>query len=376
MAERRVMAGRHARRVGPFVVALPVALGLGACGPRAPATPPAPPPTELHFTHACDLAPAAGGLAWLVEAKPRAIADVPDLIPAIATVVPEARFSAFAGAHGGIDLRRIDDLCLVRYRDTTLTIAKTAIDPARVTKAYAERTTTDLLRTNLVANPPVIRLAPTAPGATSGTREREQLVLIGSSGILLEEDAASSVRSEARPATESGAPMKATPSRAAEAFLVGKLKRAAPALRGAALASTAALLEDAPLRAFLPGPFDAETGKALGGLLRAATAVGLSVRYEGAPTKLRVRLVLTGAWGDDGAAAAERLAAAVHVLSESPAGRLFGIDHPLEGPTTRALADALVLDAVIDATPLARGVHDALDADVNEIMEHTPRPRR
>ena len=58
----------------------------------------------------------------------------------------------------------------------------------------------------------------------------------------------------------------------------------------------------------------------------------------------------------------------MHVLSESPVGRLFGLDHPLEGPRVRAAPEALVLEATFDANTLARGVHDAVDAEVSEIL--------
>jgi len=70
--------------------------------------PPAPPPTPIHVTPACDLAPAAG-LEWIVEMKPRAIAQTLDLVPAIALVVPETRLDAFAAGHGGVDLRQTEE---------------------------------------------------------------------------------------------------------------------------------------------------------------------------------------------------------------------------------------------------------------------------
>ena len=77
---------------------------------------------------------------------------------------------------------------------------------------------------------------------------------------------------------------------------------------------------------------------------------------------------LTGAWGKDAPAAAERLAAAIHVVSESPFGRLIGLDHPVVSPQVRGTDEALVVDVTIDGAALARGVHDALDAEIGDIM--------
>jgi hypothetical protein len=56
------------------------------------------------------------------------------------------------------------------------------------------------------------------------------------------------------------------------------------------------------------------------------------------------------------------------VISESPFGRLLGLDHPVVAPQVRGTDDALVLDLVVDGLALARGVHDALDAEIGEIM--------
>lgn len=319
-----------------------------ACGHGATA-PAKPPPTPLHLTPSCDLAPAAG-LEWIVSVTPRAIADTPDLIPAIARVVPEERFSAFAAAHGGVDLRRADDLCIARYRrgtaegkSATLSIVHGPIDPARLEKAFTERSTESVERSIASHDPPVVKLAASLDG------ERRELGLFGRELV---------VSSDGSPALY----------RAAEAFAFGKLKRAQPALHGAALARAAEVLGQAPVRVFFPGPFEGETGKGLGGLLRASTAVAASASFGGAPSKLNVRLVLLGAWGNDATTAAERLAAAVHVMSESGLGLLFGLHRPVAGPTVKATDDALILDVTIDGMALARGLHDALDAEVTEIM--------
>jgi hypothetical protein len=310
--------------------------------PKAVTPAPGPPPVPLHLEPACDLAPSAG-LEWLIEAKPRAITAIPDLIPALALVVPEARFTTFAATHGGVDARQVQDLCVARYKDALLSLARAPLEPSRVERAFTERVTHAGGRAVDVPNPPVVRLW----GEVNG--EPQQVVLFDRELVALE---------QGRPG----------PVRAAEAFALGKLKRAAPALRGAALARAAQLLGEAPVRAFAPGPFDGEIAQGLGGLIRASTAIAASADFAGPPARIALRVVLTGAWGNDGPAAAERLAAAAHVVAESPFGRLLGLDHPTTPPRVRTLEDALVLEITVDGAALARGIHDALDAEIVEIM--------
>jgi hypothetical protein len=81
-----------------------------------------------------------------------------------------------------------------------------------------------------------------------------------------------------------------------------------------------------------------------------------------------VRVVLTGAWGADAQVAGERLAASIHVIAESSLGRLFGLNQPLEAPRVIARQDVLRVDCTLDGMALARGLHDALDAEIGEIL--------
>ena len=333
---------------GALAIALALVLANAACGPKAPATPAAAPPVPLHLEPACDLVPSAG-LAWVVDARPRAIAEVPDLIPAIALVVPEARFATFTAAHGGIDVRQITDLCVARYKDTYLSVARAPLDPVRVEKTFVDRVTHPGGRNVDVPSPQVVRVW----GEVNG--EAQQLVLFGREAVALEQG-------------------RMGPVRATVAFAQGKLRRASPALRGGPLARAVQLVGDAPLRVFAPGPFEGEIAQGLGGLMRASTAVGLSASFVGPPAKISVRIVLTGAWGKDAPAAAERLAAAAHVLAESPFGRLLGLDRPLIAPQVRGSDDALTIEVTIDGLALARGLHDALDAEIADIMQGAGTP--
>jgi hypothetical protein len=316
------------------------------CGPKPVAPPPAPLPAALHLEPACDLVPAAG-VEWLIDARPRAVAEIADLIPAIALVVPEARFKSFAATHGGIDVRQITELCIAKYRATTLTVARTPLDPARVETTFADRMTHPGGRELDVPDPAVVRVW----GEVNG--EAQHLVLFGREAVVLEQG-------------------RHGPARAAEAFARGKLRRASPALHGGPLSAAVALAGDAPLRLFAPGPFEGEVAQGLGGLLRASTAVAVTARFAGPPAKLAVQIVLTGAWGKDAPAAAERLAAAANVVAESAFGRLLGLDHPLIAPQVRGTEEALLLDLTVDGVALARGLHDALDAEIGDIMGGGP----
>lgn len=323
-----------------FVAAL-ACIVFGACGPRQAAES-LPPPVPLSLALPCDLVPAAG-VDWLIEARPREVAEIADLIPAIGLVVSEARFNAFAKAHGGVDVRSIERACVSRHGTTLLAIARTPLDPARVQAAFTERSTRLPVRFIDVQNPPVVRLS----GEVAG--ERQEMVTFDRELVAVEYGPQG-------------------PLRASEAFAQGKLRRASPALRSHVFAPASTILGDAPVRAFIAGPFEGDTAKGLGGLLRATTSVGVSATSAGPGARIAVRLVLTGAWGKDGPAAAERFGAAVNVISESSLGRLFGLQHPVEGPRVHATDDALILDATLDANALARGIHAALDADVTDMM--------
>ncbi len=324
------------------LAALLLLLLATGCGSKKPPPPPAPPSVPLYLDPACGLAPSAG-LVWLVEAKPRAIAQIPDLIPAIALVLPEERLELFTAAHGGIDPRQTKDLCIARYREAVLSIVRMPLDGERVASAFESRSVRSSPRTLLAKNPRVIRLA----GEFAG--EPQRLTVFGNEAVAFEEG-------------------KPGPLRAAEAFAFGKLKRSAPALRGAALARAAEVLGDAHVRVFAPGPFEGETANGLGGLLKAATAVAASATWAGKKTDIAIRVVVTGAWGEDASAASERLGAAAHVLANSSLGHLFGLDRPVRAPSVHVERDALVLDATIDGMALARGLHHAVDAEVAEIM--------
>jgi hypothetical protein len=306
----------------------------------------------LHLTPLSDLVPAAG-LDWLAIARPRQILEHEGVRPALATLLPQERLTAFAANNGGVDLRQVDELAVAHYADTTMVIARTFADPGRVESAFASHLTS-------VEGRAIDRRGTTKDQVVrtwgAGTEGPEQLVLFGAFAVGLEFG-------------------KSGPLRAAELFAEKKLKRASPALATVPLSRAAEILGDAPLRAFAPGPFGGEWSKGLGGLLGGTTAVGLAARWPKAPEssdRSRVPLILTvillGAWNESAPAAADRLASVFNTSAASGLGHLCGLDRPLAQARTRAEKDVITLEVTLDAAQIAQGLHFALDAEVSEIM--------
>lgn len=313
-----------------------------ACAEQLSAPPEVARPAPLRLEPIADLVPAAA-LLWLVEARAAELLGDRDLAPALALVLPPERFDAFAEGHGGVDLRRASQLVIAGYKGVTLAIARTPLQPRRVETAFAARA--------VAVEGRALEGAVTRFWGSLGGN-REQVALFGSDAVGLERG-------------------HFGPLRAAIYFAQGKLKRALPALRANPLARVAALLGDAPLRAFAPGPFTEEWATGLGGLLRATTAMAASATPTSWPTgaaALRVHAVLAGAWGVDASTAAARLGAAFQLLANDSLGRLLGLDRPLEEPRVSGDPDALRLELMLDATALARGVRAATDATIRDVM--------
>ena len=149
-------------------------------------------------------------------------------------VLPEDRLDAFAKRHGGIDLRQATRARPGRLRRRDAGSRRGRFDPApwrrRSRRARCRRRGA--------------RGEVTAPscGPSWGTvgSARQQIALLGTAGRRARAGALSGRC--ARPPY----------------FARGKLHRALPALRAEPLARAAALLGDAPVRAFAPGPFEGE----------------------------------------------------------------------------------------------------------------------
>ncbi len=314
--------------------------GLDGCA-SAPKPQPAQPDQDLVTNRDLLACVSGSGLRWVIRAKLREIAAAPQLAGVLAEIFPEARLSAFAAAHGGVDLRQLKELVVADYGDATLYAARGVFDPARIEAALQRRGEIEGRAVDL-AHPPIVR----AFGNVGDTRV--QLATFGREAVALEAG-------------------RFGPLRAFEAFSEGKLKRSRPAIAQEPLVGLAERrLPPGELLALAPGPFEGEWKGALGGLLGACTGAGLSVALAG--KTLRVRLVLLGAFGNDAPAAAERLSAATNVICQNALGRLLGLDAPVEPPTVSAAADALTWGAAFQVEKLGAGIHTALDAHISEIM--------
>jgi len=297
----------------------------------------------LKLGRAVDWVPAAG-LVWLIEMEPHDLLAGPVFGPAAARIVSERRFDGFAQRHGGLDPRRARDIVLAGYPKATLVVARVPFDPGPVDAAFVALGGATEGR---AVERGVTRMWRTAPGGY------EQVALLAGQAVVVERG-------------------QLGPLRAAVYLAQGRLRRSLPALAAEPLASAAALAGEAPLRAFAPGPFEGEWANGFAGLLRATTAVAIALRpaADAPNAAFAVRLLLTGAWGQDGPAAADRLRSAFGVLTSDPLGRLTGLDRPLDGPTVTADGGVLRLEATFDALAAARGLHTIVDASVAEIMAY------
>jgi hypothetical protein len=318
------------------------------------------PDKPLDLGAAIDWAPAAG-LSSIVVVEPKAILAHPELLPPIADVIPDESFDVFAKRHGGVDPRALEELVIASYgADRTLVLARGNVDPTKLEAAFGDRVLEPKRTVDQAGGPlsTVVRLE-----GDRGADEHE-MVLFGHQAVGYETEVIAP--SEGRTRTHVG------PLRAAELFALGKLKKAAPALRAAPLDVTAKLVGDGVVRIFFPGPFEGGSEAGLAGLLKATTSVGIAIRPEprkDAVPALHVTLVLTGAWGEGAPAAAERLGAALTTMASSSLGKLCGVNQPLRGPDVRGAPDSLTAEAVIDAAAVGRGLHAAVASEVSEIMK-------
>lgn len=308
-----------------------------ACGSHTPPVAPVP-DTPLTLDPLEDLVPAAG-LEWLLLLQPPKLADV---LPALQIVVPESHFASFSARHGGIDPRRADAIAIAGYAKTTLALARMSIDPKAVEKSFVDRALH--LEGRALDHHDVVRTW----GDVGGTI-REQLVLFGRRGVGMEIGGFG-------------------PLRAAELFAEGRLKKASPAFRSPPLdLASSALGAAAPARLFFAGPFSGEARTGLGGLLQVASAIGISATPVG--PSLDVRVAVLGARGTDPNAAVQRLGATYDALAQSSLGRLCGLDRPKKAPATSVSEDALFLEVQLDSSVIAKGLHDATEASVSEILK-------
>jgi hypothetical protein len=328
---------------------------LVSCG--SPATPP---PAE----HPIDLPPLVGlvpaaGLDSLVDARPRELLAHPELLPLVTQVIPESQLRTFANRHAGVDPLKLEELTVASYSKSTLYLASGDFDGARVERAFRERTLAVTGRFIDARGSGPLSSITRFEGDAAG--DHVAMATFGRRAIAIESHAV---------------PNRVGPLRVSELFAMHKLQRSRPALETAPLDAASAALGDAPVRIFFPGPFEGESAKGLAGLLRAATAVAIAIRFDddrSEPndhrTKLDVTIDLLGAWNDDAEPAGQRFAAAIESISRSDLGRLCGLHEPIRGPILKTSPTVLSLFAVIDAAKLASGARAATGSQIDEIMK-------
>src|SRR5690348_3256722 len=117
---------------------------LAGCAAAPPPPPqvkvaPVPPPVRVgELTHLLPLAQ----LRWVLLVKPREIASIPWLIPAIARIAPEESLARFAGSLG-FDLRQIPEAAVATYAgeggESTLYLVRHNGDPIGIERLFRKR---------------------------------------------------------------------------------------------------------------------------------------------------------------------------------------------------------------------------------------------
>jgi len=339
--------GEAPRRASPLLVLA----ALAACAQVRPApVAAAPTPSPLHLAPLSDLV-AAAGLRWIADVRPRRLLADPSLIAPIAAVLPEADLEAMARARGGVDLRAADELVVAGYDGATLFLVHQVVDPARLEAAFAGR------------------VAEVEGRAVDHGGDDPRGVMVRVWGGLGKAHEALVVfgREAAGLSVGGDGPLKA-----AELFAEARLRRARPAWQAPPLDQVAGLLGEAPIRAAVAGPFRGEWSTGLGGLLGSATGGGVALRPEG--ESVRVKVVLTGAWGDRAPEAVARLRATFDLLVASGLGRLLGLDRPASPPTFSATPESVALEVRFVVAPLLRGLADATRSQLEAIMRAPKEP--
>jgi len=211
------------------------ALMTGACSARPVKAPPAP-LAPLGLDQLDALATSAG-LVWMIRVRPRAVAQIPWLIPAIARIVPEPQIDAFR-ERSGLDPRQLHEVFLVRYGaalgDAETQIVRHNADPAELEKRFFARLTKDAAR--FEDRPDLVRIV-----GTIG-RTRHAFGRLGRDVVVYQQ----------------GGEEQRGPVAIASLFARGKLARAPRMLASEPLRSLATRFGEAPVLALALGPFSDE----------------------------------------------------------------------------------------------------------------------
>lgn len=334
-------AARAAPRVCSQLLCF-VALSASLSASGIACAPPAPPRTEVLATPLragpiTDLVPAAG-LRWLVVVRPRGLLAEDGVRAEVERLLPPARMEAFAVATG-VDLRSVPTVLVARFDLGTLYVAETQGENANVEERVLARMTTPPRRSR--SHPELTRFEGTRQGEPFGfVRQNGRLVAVAQGDL--------------------------TYGRVLELYLLGKLRRSPPALRGAALSTLPSDLALAPLQLYASGPFPTEWQAGARGLLGAALAAGVGVWPEPGGVGVRIRVALAGSWqGED----VERLLAGWEDLARSNVGRLLSLDRPSTPPEVDLDGELLRLGITLPLAPLVSGLRAAVISDLSEMFD-------
>ncbi len=307
--------------------------------------PPKPPLAPLATDRLETLATSAG-LSWVVRARPRKIAELPFLIPAIGRIVPEKNFDAFK-LRTGLDPRQVPEVIMLRYGDALFgaeaQIVRHNADPAELERRFFERLTDDAQR----------------------AEDRPDLVRV--SGIIgKSEHAFARLGRDVVVYQERGEPQRG-PARIASLCALGKLPKTKRLLDGGTLEALLGRFGDAPLVAAALGPFDDEWKRAGRGLLEIATAVGAAARPT-ARENVGLALAIVADLGKSSGRASELMRAAWDDLAMSTMGHLLGLDRPIEAPIVAADETIVTLAVEVEPGRLAEGLRALAETDLDAIM--------
>lgn len=313
--------------------------------PVAPLAPPAPPP--LRVADLAHLLPAAE-LRWILFTRPREIAAIPWLIPAIGRIAREESLDRFT-AKSGFDLRQIHEAVIATYGapggpETTLYLLRHNGDPVAIERLFRARLTSGEHRS--VERADVVRVSGKI-GSTPAT-----LVVLGADVVGF----------------QFGGSASRGPARVASLYALDKLKRSPTVLADDPLRALSARLGSAPFRAFALGPFEGELARGARGLLAGATAIGGTIRPSAREGLLAV-IAVSGDFSKSGEAASRELTHAWSDLARGSFGHLLGLDAPVEPPLATHGSDAVTVAIELDPNKLAKGIASATSARIEEIMK-------
>ncbi len=306
---------------------------------------PAPPPKVLPLPspELPKLLPRAA-VSWVVRLEPRAISQIPWLIPVIGKLVPESSFDAFRDKLG-LDIRQLPEAILARWGEPLAAGAayvRHNVDPRVLEKKMTKRLSSEVVRSE--DRPDVVRVS-----GRLGTEVRA-FARLGADAAVYQ---------------WGGDPARG-PARIASLYAMRKLG-ARTALDGDPLGPLFARFGSAPAIAVALGPFDDEWKRAARGLLEVATAVGAAAR----PTSrenVGLAIALMGEFGDRGSEAADTLRDAWNDLARSGTGNVLGLDQPVEQPVAAGARDVVTLSIELEPNRLVEGLRALVARDLEAIM--------